>query len=1279
MALPLEILNKYDSGNNKVGTIESILSGVASGLIGIPKGFFSLGATLVDLGLGTRSAANVEAFFDDLTEFDEKAEATAAGKITEALVNIGIPAVRGMKLGAQLAEDAMRASRNNKYFKTTSSGLKKGIDEAAELNARGKTNKFIAGAFGGGIAEGVFVGDVEAIGTFGDFVGGPTKIDRSTDDDPGRELLNRVKFGTEGALFTGLIGGAGKVVKKLTDRNKQLDVANSKLDRFIDKIASGFRARSGKTQEFFDIERTSVGERAADAAGARNISRELDQAIDKVFPPIRTVLNQGDAANRKKLLSQINDLMLSGKAELDDQGVATFGKLDEAKKDALVKRLKELDVDDQVTTDILASLSTIRGRWADLFSKLGRSLGQNEIQEFKSLFGNKFKNYIGSTYDIFQNQSIFPWVRYAPAREAVDEAKEVFKSSAREAGEEMTDLQAEQAVTRVLKTARLPKGIRMDKPSDAIFEVPAFFVNRTTLDEVVTARGSALVSAGAIKEADRKVFEKLLGKQQNPMQTILGGTAKLSMITRRNLFFQDLIRKNEELVAAGKKPMFANTADEARLVFGDDYQQIRIDQAKTLSVAAKGGSVNPLNELYTTSGMAKALEATSLSFDKAGMLGQLYQSLVLYPKGLSQIAKTILSPVTHVRNFVSAGAFATANGIIPNKEAITTAYQALQTPLKGTRQQNDLYEELLKLGVVNSNVRLGDLTRLLEDVNFGETMTSDKGLRLLLKPLSKLKSVSQDLYTAEDDFWKIASWAMEKTRLEKALADKGVTRGMTIKRNGVDIAVDEQFFKQEAADIVKNNIPNYDYVSDFVKELRKAPIGNFVSFPAEIVRTGTNIVRRGLREINETIELPDGTIIKPFEGIGYTRLFGFGATVAAVPYATQKAFQAIYDVTDEEREAIRRYVADWSKNSTILPIKNKDGSFQYVDFSHANAYDTLLRPVQTILNNVADGRTDEDGMMDDFIAGTFASMKEFASPFISESIWTEAVADIVARGGRTRDGFQVYNPQDLSGDKAYKIMGHLVKAQMPFSFEQLKRLDRSIESVDVITKGKFDKYGQTFEFGDEFAGLFGFRAVTVSPERAINFKIADYQRGVRESRSLFTREALRGGPIEPRDIVDAYINANRALFDVRKNFKKDIDAARTLNISNADFASATGRLSQIDVNTVDNNIFRPITISPDIRIAFRQNAEAIGEINPIVEAERVITRIANEMRKVSLEEPSFPFFENPLLPSAQETPVTPNTLNLPGIDSNLISNTVNNNSLSNLSTAQKLAILFNQN
>jgi hypothetical protein len=138
-------------------------------------------------------------------------------------------------------------------------------------------------------------------------------------------------------------------------------------------------------------------------------------------------------------------------------------------------------------------------------------------------------------------------------------------------------------------------------------------------------------------------------------------------------------------------------------------------------------------------------------------------------------------------------------------------------------------------------------------------------------------------------------------------------------------------------------------------------------------------------------------------------LFGFGTTVAAIPMATTAAFQALYDVTDEEREALRRFVAPWSKNSTILPIKQEDGTFKYIDFSHANAYDTLIRPIQAVINAVQDGRTDEDGIMDDFAKGMFTAMAEFGQPFISESIWTEAVLDIIARKGETRDGFQVYN------------------------------------------------------------------------------------------------------------------------------------------------------------------------------------------------------------------------------------------------------------------------------
>ena len=1278
--------NQQAESNNKIGVLESMLAGVGSGLIAIPKGFFSLGASLLDLGVNSGKAAQVEAWFDDLTELDEKAEATAAGKITEALVNIGIPGGIAFKGASGLAKSAMLASKNGKYVKLNNPKLVKAADQALELTAKGKGRQFLAGAVGGGVAEGVFVGDVEQLGSFGDLLGGPTAINRD-DDNALTEVLNRVKFGTEGALFTGIIGGTGTLIKKLTNRNKKLDVANSKLDYWIDKIASGFRARSGMAPEFFDEKRLFTGEKAADANIARNISRDLELNIDAIFPSMRTIMNKNTLGkDRDIFLKDINDLMFSGTPSIDPvSGTTVFGKMSDKQllkvEDTIRKFQTSKLQGDQVLKNIYEQLDEIRTKWSDMFSKLGRTLSKEELAEFQTLFGGKFKEYLGTTYDIFQNKSILPFMGFKPAAQQIEEAKSVFIQSAKEAGKDLTDLQAEQVVARVLDTANYPSGFRIDRPSEAIFNVPEFFVNRTVLKDLATYRGSSIANIKDLKPEVKEVFNRLLGKNKNPMQSILAGMSKLSMITQRNIFFRNLLKKSDELKAADKQALFYKTEEEAVVALGKDIKKIRLDQGQKLNIGTSSGSINPLEGMYTTKAQAEALEGAASGINSKNSLGKLYNSLVLYPKATSQIAKTILSPVTHMRNFISAGAFATANGIIPDGEAIKQAYQALQTPLKGTRLQNDLYQKLLRLGVVNSNVRLGDLSRLMEDVNFGATMTSDKGLRLLAKPLAKLKSISQDLYTAEDDFWKIASWAMESKRLEKAYQSIGVTRGQFFKRaDGTEVRLTQDFLEKEAADIVKNNIPNYDFVSDFVKSLRALPIGNFVSFPAEIARTGTNIVRRGLREINEEI-IVNGKTYKPFQSIGYTRLFGFGATTVAVPAGTAAAFSAIYDITEEEREAIRRFAAQWSKNSTLLPIRTEDGNFKYIDFSHANAYDTLTRPIQAVINAVADGRTDQDGIMDDFAKGLFTAMSEFGQPFISESIWTEAVLDIIARGGRTREGFQVYNPEDTAGDKNYKIFQHLVKAQMPFSYDQLKRLDRSIEPVSVITRGKYDEYGQEFEFGDEFQGLFGFRAVKVDPERTLRYKVADFQRGSRDARSLFTRVTLKGGPVEPREIVDAYINANRALFNVKKGLKLDMDAARILNIGSAGFESATDRVSNVEKDSVDNNVFRPINVSMEVQKAFADNAAKIGEADPFAEAASVISQIKNELSSISLEEAEMPFIENPLLPAVQSNPIAGamagnNTLNLPGVDQQIMTQSVAANQFSNLTMDQKIRLLF---
>jgi len=76
------------------------------------------------------------------------------------------------------------------------------------------------------------------------------------------------------------------------------------------------------------------------------------------------------------------------------------------------------------------------------------------------------------------------------------------------------------------------------------------------------------------------------------------------------------------------------------------------------------------------------------------------------------------------------------------------------------------------------------------------------------------------------------------TKYGDEAAKYGVSREDLFTQRGYD-----RFVKEKSADIVKNNIPNYDYVGDFIQQLRRLPLGNFISFPVETIRTGINTLR----------------------------------------------------------------------------------------------------------------------------------------------------------------------------------------------------------------------------------------------------------------------------------------------------------------------------------------------------------------------------------------------------------------------------------------------------
>ncbi len=1233
--------------DNKVGTFQSILAGIGAGILDIPKGAFSLGASLVDLGLGTDKAASVEDFFDNLTTLDEKAEATTAGKITRILTNLGIPGTAAFRTASGLTKRALLAKEKGNYFKLT-----KDLDGKLQktMTTKGRLFTTLGGAAGVGASDAIFVGDPEQVGTLGDaFNIGPTRLRDNDQDDAAREVMNRLKFGVDSAFLGGIIGGTGSAISQAVQRSKQLNRNND----IIDKILEYTTPQGAKTREFFDTERVMIGKRSAQLNRAQVLHRQMDKHIDGLFPILKQLTSAEVRKERDKVVKVINDAMTSSQKGptvdfvrgIDDEIIGGRFSLGDMSPELLnkVKEIKGLDFDGVV--DLMQKSRDIIG---DTFSDIGSNIIRagkrtdealsdtiGKFNDFKEAFKVKSLDYINNTYRIFKNGEIASLSSYKPTEEAVQNTKQLFIQLSRQRNaadptvKVLTDQEAAYAVDRLLaESKKYPKFLTEGEVVPLIKDETGFLKDLAIKDFDKPLLPLNKITKEKIEGFDvtpREIIEDLLGKVEDPSATILSSMNNLSIIQQKHNFYGDLYER-----FYGKQ--FFETRQAAAAVFGDRNV---LNQPIKMMATDKNGklfteAVNPLNGLYTSKGNQEALEGVNRGLfswtENNNMLSNFYNNFILYPKATSQLAKTVLSPVTHARNLISAGAFAAANGLIPlvNREALNEAYGAFaQVGKKGTDEYNKRYQRLLELGVVNSSARLGDLTEILADVNFGARASQIRALRGVTRAGGKVKQFATDLYTAEDDFWKMYTFAAERQRIAQSLKRAGIDGNAFAKSetNNLGRTFDnfDDYLDEAAADIVRNNVPNYDYVSNFIKDLRRAPIGNFVSFPAEIIRTSINIVKKGLDDFNYTA--PNGT--KPFRNVGMTRLAGFGLTTAAIPYGLVEAFKAAQNVTGIEMDALRRFVPDWSKNSNLIPIRDDDGKLKYVDFSHANAYDTISRPLKTVFNAIADGRTDNDTVMEDFVQGVVESTSELGAPFISESIWTQGITDIFVRGGRTRDGRRLYTNRTPFGERFSIAVKHLAETQYPGSLAQADRIFNS------ITRNP-DEYGRTYELADEVLGITGLRAVKVDPVQSMQFKIADFRTGINNARREFTSPLLKGGEVTAEQIVDRYQVANQALFNVQKEMSKDYYGALLLGATPKDLnAQFADRVSNVQLRAIIKGNFKPFIPSENIEKSFRNNAREIGGNNAYNIAKETIRRMAKQYGRLSLFDDALPVFDNP--------------------------------------------------
>ena len=204
---------------------------------------------------------------------------------------------------------------------------------------------------------------------------------------------------------------------------------------------------------------------------------------------------------------------------------------------------------------------------------------------------------------------------------------------------------------------------------------------------------------------------------------------------------------------------------------------------------------------------------------------------------------------------------------------------------------------------------------------------------------------------------------------------------------------------------------------------------------------------------------------------------------------------------------------------------------------------------------------------------------------------------------------------------------------------------------------KADERGQKFELPDELLGLAGFRAVKIDPLRTMGFEISKYQAGKRDARREFTGGAegvLKGGELDPNQIIRQYFIANQALFNVKKNMHDKVKASQVLGVDEDNLA-AEFKKRQIPVKEfgqLNEGIFVPYFPSKDILLRFQEIADQLGIPNQFEDVESVIETMYEDFADQPLDEPFEFRLENymtPVQPTAAQAPLPPTPMPNPQV------------------------------
>ena len=1231
--------------------------GVVSGLIGVGEGVVGLGALAVDLvadtDYGDKVTQAAEATRDALGLDPEGILGKGAEIITQFVVPGGLAAK-----GAKALTMAGRAAK----------GLSKTpLTKAERFSLAGKE---IAAA---GVADAaVSTDDMTTIGDWVDM--GPTQTSDLV-GLAGREkalarLSNRLKIGVEATGIGGVaqagLGLAGKTIgdAKVTKdiaqaTNRKIDQATKNIDNLLDRRLF---AKPNSAEE--------LGKFKSFAADAIAFSRYRGYLPGQVSE--KRLLMDGQVQIQIKKADRIlNDLdteidgfvknLPEGEGNLDKIGIMNRVEsyLTEADEGVKKRVLGELPKNvrqgairmrthiDELSNDVLKSNFLKETK----YTKDGKNV--NDMIE------RNINTYLRRRYKIFEDS------KYVPTEESVKAADNFFVGSRRATAKELTEA-ARKDIDGVFNDDFLSKNgltkvgagkdFKIEIGSKVTPEVARLarenFLGRYSIESRKKFGGGRVATdrlETGMFQTRKNVpdpLRALLGEVKDPREAYLGTIADLAQFTAVDDYFGTVAKLANENSGIGK--FFVNgknltdaqkTGLETRgfVKLGDDGKPSGIGKIDTQGeivqtdgvkdIVGPGSSWGDLDGFYVPEGVYKNLSNQVLAEDSIG--GKAINATVgtlLKGKGISQYAKTVLSPITQVRNFTTAIAFATANGNVPiigRGGNLRDSFKAVHANIanKGDDALFDDLADAQRRGVMGTNAELREIQDTLnkglnlygkEPKNFVEATLGEAAAK---SKVAKGAKFMEDLYQGSDDYWKYFSYNAEQAKIRNMLKDatpeqqvqyltkngqdlglenstsSSISRNEKLNRGEFDQDMIDELIKDRAGQIVRDTVPNYNKgASDLIKLGRKLPVGNFITFPAEMMRTGFNIVKQGLDDM--------ASDIPGVQSRGRQRLLGFATTTAVVPAAALELGYAASGVGREEMEAYQRsFAAPWEKGAVLIPTgRTEDGKIKYFNFSTSNPYDVLSRFANRAINEADDAIKEGKDPGQAFFGIVGNTVKEFLEPFMSEAMLTEAITDITFRGGRTATGAEVYNPQDSGGTKGVKMMLHVADTLMPSMVPinitsggiEPSRFLRGVVGTEDGPISYKDKMGRERTFIGEMARqMTGVTPLEFDPKKGLEYGGFRMQRAQTDAKRMFNK-VVDDENGDARTLYNGFVAANEAKLRVDKEYHQMVEDLRAMGMTDPEIRRTFKKEGIGGIRGIMRGEFEPFKVSKKNRQDMRK-------------------------------------------------------------------------------------------